>query len=196
MTNKLIIAISSSPSPASRTAKLVDHVLQGLTESSLLTRHIQLRDMDPEALMLAKSGHVSVTRTVTAIEQADGLVIATPIFKASYSGLLKVFLDLLPQFAMAGKAILPIATGGSLAHLLALDYGLRPVLQSMGARHIVQSLFVPESEMRLVDDKLQIGEQTEAMLREASYHFKSAVLGASDDRLLGHPRPGRSEPSA
>lgn len=174
---------------------MVDYVLQNLATDTLLTRHIQLRDMDPEALMLAKSGHVSVARTVTAIEQADGLVIATPIFKASYSGLLKVFLDLLPQFALAGKAILPIATGGSLAHLLALDYGLRPVLQSMGARHIVQSLFVPESEMKLVDDKMEIGEQTEMILREASYHFKYAVERGSEDRFLGHPRPSRTEPT-
>ena len=82
MTNKLIIAISSSPSSASRTAKVVDYVLQNLATDTLLTRHIQLRDMDPEALLLAKSGHVSVSRTVTAIEQADGLVIATPIFPA------------------------------------------------------------------------------------------------------------------
>ena len=192
MLKKLILAISSSPSSSSRTAKVADHVLQGLSGDSLMTRHIQLRDMDPEALMLAKAGHVSVARTVTAIEQADGLIIATPIFKASYSGLLKVFLDLLPQFALAGKAVLPIATGGSLGHLLALDYGLRPVLQSMGARHIVQSLFVPESEIRIVDDKLQIGEQTDVMLREAMHHFKLAVEATTEDRFLGHPRPVRT----
>jgi FMN reductase len=148
--------------------------------------------MDAEALIFAKAAHVSVTRTVTAIEQADGVVIATPIFKASYSGLLKIFLDLLPQFALAGKAILPIATGGSIAHLLALDYALRPVLQSMGARHIVQSLFVPESEMKLVDDQLQLGEQANFMLQEAVHHFKSTVEGATDDRFLGHPRPTRT----
>jgi FMN reductase len=53
---------------------------------------------------------------------------------------LKVFLDLLPQFALAGKAILPIATGGSVAHLPALDYGLGPVLQSMGAQIAHQNL--------------------------------------------------------
>jgi FMN reductase len=133
-----------------------------------------------------------VARTVTAIEQADGIIIATPIYKASYSGLLKVFLDLLPQFALAGKAVLPIATGGSVAHLLALDYGLRPVLQSMGARHIVQSLFVPESEMQTVDGQLKIGGQTDVMLREATYHFKCAVEATTEDRFLGHPRPLRT----
>jgi FMN reductase len=191
MNKQLILAISSSPSPTSKTAKIADYVLQRISGPTLMTRHIRLRDMDPEALVSAKSSHVSVARTVTALEQADGLIVTTPIFKASYSGLLKIFLDLLPQFALAGKAILPIATGGSLAHLLALDYSLRPVLQSMGARHIVQSLFVPESEIQVVDDQLQIGEQTDAMLREAIHHFKCAVEATTEDRFLGHPRPVR-----
>jgi FMN reductase len=191
MNKQLILAISSSPSPTSKTAKIADYVLQRISGPTLMTRHIRLRDMDPEALISAKSSHVSVARTVTALEQADGLIVTTPIFKASYSGLLKIFLDLLPQFALAGKAILPIATGGSLAHLLALDYSLRPVLQSMGARHIVQSLFVPESEIQVIDDQLQIGEQTDAMLREAIHHFKCAVEATTEDRFLGHPRPVR-----
>jgi FMN reductase len=192
MTKKLILAMSASPSPQSRTALVVDHVLEVLAGADLMTRHIKLRDMDSEALIHAKSAHVSIARTVAAIEQADGIVIATPIFKASYSGLLKIFLDLLPQFALSGKAVLPIATGGSVAHLLALDYGLRPVLQSMGARHIVQSLFVPESDMTVVDGRLRIAEQTAAILQEAIYHFSRAVESTTGDRFLGHPRPVRT----
>src|SRR5947209_5670379 len=86
MSMKLICAISGSPSGSSKTSKVVDHVLHGLAGEAMLTRHVQLRDMDPEALLLAKSSHVSVARTAAAIEQADGLIIATPIFKASYSG--------------------------------------------------------------------------------------------------------------
>ena len=191
MHKKLIVAISSSPSASSKTVKVVDVALRCLRDESLIARHIQLREMDPEALMQAKSSHVSIASTVTAIEKADGLIFATPIYKASYSGLLKVFLDLLPQFALAGKAILPIATGGSLGHLLALDYGLRPVLQSMGARHIIQSLFVTESEMKVVDGEIELGEQTDVMLREAIHHFKHAVEGANEDKFLGHPRPMR-----
>jgi FMN reductase len=193
MSKQLILALSSSPSPTSRTAKVADYVLQQVNSSGFGTRHIQLREMDPEALLFAKSQHVSVARTVMAMEQADGIIIATPIYKASYSGLLKVFLDLLPQFALAGKTVLPIATGGSLAHLLALDYALRPVLQSMGARHIVQSLFVAESEIRFVEDQLEIGEQTNAMLKEAIHHFKKAVEATTEDRYLGHPRPTRPD---
>ncbi|GAA2254092.1 hypothetical protein GCM10010430_42290 [Kitasatospora cystarginea] len=52
----------------------------------------------------------------------------------AYSGLLKTLLDVLPQYALAGKTVLPLATGGSTAHVLAVDYALRPVLASMGGR--------------------------------------------------------------
>jgi FMN reductase len=62
----------------------------------------------------------------------------------------------------------------------------------MGARHIVQSLFVPESEMQTVDGQLKIGGQTDVMLREATYHFKCAVEATTEDRFLGHPRPLRT----
>ena len=74
---------------------------------------------------------------------ADAIVVATPVYQAAYSGLLKVFLDLLPQFAFRGKAVLPIVTGGSPAHVLAVDYALRPVLANLGAAHIGQGWFVP-----------------------------------------------------
>ncbi|MFP1496205.1 NAD(P)H-dependent oxidoreductase [Escherichia coli] len=58
------------------------------------------------------------------LRQADGLSIATPVYKAAYSGALKTLLDLLPERALQGKVVLPLATGGTVAHLLAVDYAL------------------------------------------------------------------------
>lgn len=74
---------------------------------------------------------------------ADSVVVvfATPIFRAAYSGLLKVFLDLLPQDGPHGNWIWPLATGGSAAHTLALDHSLRPVLDNLGAHQVVPSVF-------------------------------------------------------
>ena len=61
------------------------------------------------------------------------MVVSTPVYKAAYSGVLKVFLDLLPQFGLAGKVVLPLVTGGTASHVLAIDYALRPVLLALGA---------------------------------------------------------------
>jgi FMN reductase len=76
------------------------------------------------------------------VERARGVVISSPVYKASFSGVLKVFLDLLPQFGLGGKVVLPLMTGGTTAHVLAIDYALRPVLLTLGALHVVTGLFL------------------------------------------------------
>ena len=70
-----------------------------------------------------------------------------PIYKAACSGLLKVFLDLLPSDILRGKSVLPLATGGSPGHLLAIDYALKPVLGALGARHIVDAVYVLDEQL-------------------------------------------------
>jgi FMN reductase len=62
---------------------------------------------------------------------------------------LKVFLDLLPQSALKGKTVLPLATGGSPHHMLALDYALRPVLQSLAARQILPGVYATDGQVTL-----------------------------------------------
>ena len=59
--------------------------------------------------------------------------MSTPVYRATFSGALKVFFDLLPQDALAGKTAVAVATGNTPGHLLAIDHGLRPLLASLGA---------------------------------------------------------------
>lgn len=187
-----VTAVSGSPSARSKTACLVDHVLHRLTGELAGMRHIRLADLDGAALLQGRFGEPGLATAASAIAQADGVIIATPIFKASFSGLLKSFLDGLPQFALAGKTVLPLATGGSPAHVLALDYGLRPVLQSMGARHIVQGVFVNAAQIETETDGCRLAPDCETMLAEAVLHFRHALrAGFEGPALLGHPRPER-----
>jgi len=76
------------------------------------------------------------------------VIVATPIYKAAYSGLLKAFLDLLPADALRGKTVLPLATGGSAAHLLALEYALKPVLSALGARDILDPVYATDAQLQ------------------------------------------------
>jgi FMN reductase len=75
------------------------------------------------------------------------VVVATPVYKAAYSGILKAFLDLLPQFGLTNKLVLPLATGGSQSHMLALDYALRPVLSSLNPKHVLPSIYATEAQV-------------------------------------------------
>ncbi|MFN9728722.1 NADPH-dependent FMN reductase [Acidovorax sp.] len=146
------LLIAGSPSERSRSAALLEAVAQRLTVRGALIDRILIRDLSPQALVLADFGHPTVVRAADQVAQARVLVVATPVYKAAYSGVLKVFLDLLPQTALKGKVVLPLATGGSPHHMLALDYALRPVLQSLGAKGILPGIYATDSQVTLTPE--------------------------------------------
>ena len=143
------LLIAGSPSERSRSAALLDAVSQRLHARGALVDRIHIRGLSPQALLLADFGHPTVVAATDQVAKARVLVVATPVYKAAYSGVLKVFLDLLPQTALKGKTVLPLATGGSPHHMLALDYALRPVLQSLGAKHILPGIYATDSQVTL-----------------------------------------------
>ncbi|MFF3516792.1 NAD(P)H-dependent oxidoreductase [Streptomyces sp. NPDC002573] len=96
-------------------------------------------------------GHPETVHAIERFRSADGVVIGIPVYKAAYSGQLKALLDLLPQCALEGVTVLPLAIGGSMAHALAIDYGLRPVhLHGPRAHHA--SWFVLDKHIDVRED--------------------------------------------
>jgi FMN reductase len=142
-----IIALSGSPSATSRTAQLIPHVEPALRRAGYRVETIHIRQLPADDLFTAQVSVPLIAEALGRMEQAAGVVIATPIYKAAYTGMLKSFLDVLPQFGLTGKSVLPLATGGSIAHVLAIDYALRPVLTSLNARHIVNGLFILDKQI-------------------------------------------------
>jgi len=108
---------------------------------------LQVRELPAQALLRAEFNDPAIVEAAALVAAADAVVVGTPVYKASYSGALKTFLDLLPQDGLAGKLVLPLATGGSQSHFLALDYGLRPVLASLGPRHILPSIYATSEQL-------------------------------------------------
>lgn len=144
-----VLLIAGSPSAKSRSAALLDGVQQRLKQRGALATRLHIRELSAQALILADFGHPSILQATQQVADADVLVVSTPVYKAAYSGLLKVFLDLLSQTALEGKTVLPLATGGSPHHMLALDYALRPVLQSLGAKHILPGIYATDAQITL-----------------------------------------------
>ena len=101
---------------------------------------VDLAALDAAAL-LGRRRDPEVEAALAAVASTDILLAATPIYRATYSGLLKVFFDLLPSGALAGKVAVPIASGGSAGYLLAIDHGLRPLLASLGALVVPTGLY-------------------------------------------------------
>ncbi|WP_406053776.1 NADPH-dependent FMN reductase [Streptomyces sp. NBC_01077] len=147
-----VLSVCGSPSASSRTAHLLRQLDNRLAAHGHEVTSLDIRALPPQALFHADTRHPAIAAAVRYVAQTDGIVIATPIYKAAYSGALKTLLDLLPQHALAGKIVLPLATGGSNAYVLAIDYALRPVLNSMGAAHIVQGRFTLDEDITVHED--------------------------------------------
>ncbi|MFE7130992.1 NADPH-dependent FMN reductase [Streptomyces sp. NPDC057638] len=173
-----VLSVSGSPSATSRTARLLRHLDQRLTAQGHEVIALDVRDLPAPALLGADPGHPAITGAAALFDRAQGIVIGTPIYKAAYSGLLKSLLDLLPQYALAGKTVLPLATGGTTAHVLAIDYALRPVLSSMGAAHIVPGWFTLDKDIVVGDDgTLTVAQGSAGALTEVVDQFSTALGG-------------------
>lgn len=167
-----ILVISGSPSVVSRTDGVLSHLARRLQVAGHDVQHLRLRELPAGPLLAAEVAQPDIAAAVRAVDAADAVVVGSPIHKAAYSGLLKTFLDLLPQYALRGKSVLPIATGGSPAHVLAVDYALRPVLASMGPAHIGQGWFVLSQHVQLFPEGgVVLDAQASAPLYEVTDAF-------------------------
>jgi FMN reductase len=147
-----VVLISGSPSAQSRSAALLAHVAKRLARGGVPTQSIAVRELPAEDLLHGRYDSAAIRTAGEVLEHARGVVVATPVYKAAHSGVLKAFLDLLKQNALAGKVVFPIAVGGSPAHMLAIDYSLRPVLAALGATHVLNTLYAIDKQIRLQDD--------------------------------------------
>ncbi len=142
-----LVALSGSPSARSRSAWLLQLAQTRLESVVRQASTFALRDLPARPLLAAEAQHPAIQAALQSVARADLVLVSTPIYKAAYSGLLKTFLDLLPTEALRDKIVLPLATGGSSAHLLALDYALKPVLCALGARSILDSVFAADAQL-------------------------------------------------
>ena len=99
----------------------------------------------------------AVERELVAVEQADILVVATPVFRGSYTGLFKHFFDFIDQDALIDKPVLLAATGGSERHALMLDHQMRPLFSFFQARTLPLGVYATDKDFasyRLQDEAL------------------------------------------
>ncbi|MGL4605407.1 MAG: NADPH-dependent FMN reductase [Iodobacter sp.] len=141
-----VVLLAGSPGSPSRSATLLDSAALLLSSYGISIRLFTVRDFPAEDLILARWDSPAVQRFNQAVAQSDALIIATPVYKAAYSGALKTILDLLPERALENKSALALATGGSPGHLLALDYALQPLLSALKARHIVGGVYATDKD--------------------------------------------------
>ncbi|MFE7644548.1 FMN reductase [Streptomyces phaeoluteigriseus] len=131
-----LVVVSAGLSVPSSTRLLADRLAAatvGHTPADV--RVVELRDLAVEIAHHLTNGFPgrALAAALDAVTGADGLIVVTPVFSASYSGLFKSFFDVLDKDALAGKPVLVAATGGTARHSLVLEHALRPLFAYLRA---------------------------------------------------------------
>ena len=126
-----VVIISGSPSTTSRTDLVLRFVESSLHKKGFSVDYISVPNLPPEDLVYARFESPAIKKVVELIENADGIIIGSPVYKASFTGVLKSLLDLLPEDAFRDKPVLPFMVGGSSAHLLAIEFSLKPIINNL-----------------------------------------------------------------
>ncbi|MDX2162642.1 MAG: NADPH-dependent FMN reductase [bacterium] len=143
-----IVTIAGSPSATSRSAAMLDYFRRELEHVGHTVHAVSVRDMNADDLIHGRYDGDSIRAQVAQVERAQGVILATPVYKASYTGVLKLFLDVLPANALQGKAALPLVSGAAPTHMLVLDYALKPVVAALGAWSIHPGLYVMDQQFQ------------------------------------------------
>lgn len=162
-----VTIINGSPTPGSRLTAMIELADQLLQKQGFEVNHVNVGELPPEDLIHTKFESEAIVKANGLVAEADAVIIASPVYKASYTGVLKTFLDLVPQKGLAGKIILPLFIGGSLAHLLSIDYSLKPVLSALGARHILGGVYAVDAYIARTDQGgFEINEELTTRLED------------------------------
>jgi FMN reductase len=137
-----VAVVVGNPKPRSRTYQAAHLVAERLADRPA-DLSVDLVDLGAALLDWSDSG---VTDLVAAIAATDLTVFASPTYKASYTGLLKLFIDRISAGELAGVVAVPLMLGGHWQHALAPELLLKPVLVEVGATCPTRGLFLLESD--------------------------------------------------
>ncbi|WP_379128003.1 NADPH-dependent FMN reductase [Paenibacillus sp. sgz500958] len=163
-----IVIINGTPSLVSRINAVIEYAEAIARDNGFDVERINIAELPAEDLILTRFESDPIIKANGLVAEADAIIVVSPVYKASYTGVLKTFLDLIPQKGLAGKIVLPLFMGGSLAHLLSIDYALKPVLSVLGARYILGGVYAVDSQaVRNDQGEVELSEELKLRLDAA-----------------------------
>jgi FMN reductase len=147
--SRSLVVVSAGLGQPSSTRLLADRL------SAAVDRHLRDAGIDPTIEVIELRDHAQdltnnlltgfpspgLQAVIDSVVDADGLIAVTPIFSASYSGLFKMFFDVIQKDGLAGKPSLIAATGGTPRHSLAIEHAIRPLFAYLNAAVVATGVY-------------------------------------------------------
>ena len=180
-----LVCVVGSAAKSHRTRRALD-VLAAGAQAAAPAAGVDLVDLSECAVSVADGRPLAeyadrTEEVVRRVGEADCVVLATPVYRGSYTGALKNLLDHLPLEALEGKAVGLVATGASEHHYLAIDHQLRGVIAWFGAYQLPGSVYVTHREIQ--------GEDMAPATTQRLQQLGRAVVELSGRLPRGAPLP-------
>lgn len=150
-----IVIISGSPNEKSRVNGVINYAKLELEQKGCEVSIIDVSSLPPDDLMHANYNSKPIQNANAKVEEATGIIIASPVYKTTFTGVLKAYIDLLPQKGFKDKVVAAYFVGGSISNLLSIDYALKPLLASMGTKSFAENVFAVDTEVERIEDSEQ-----------------------------------------
>lgn len=175
MSHRKLVLISGSPSPTSRSHRVLDALAARLEASHTATRLFSLRDFEPGPLLHADTTNSNVRSFIEQVATSDGIVVATPVYKGTFAGALKVLLDVIPPDALLNKVALGIATARIAGHLDGAASGLSAIFDFFRVRVQAAPLLLPDDALFDAENSDKLSHATAAGLDDAARRLASLL---------------------
>jgi FMN reductase len=176
MTKKVLL-LAGSPQLRSRSSGVLAGVAERLAAKGVASQSYALRDFEPADLLHARAEAPALQHYIDEARAAAALVVSTPVYKAAYSGGLKLLLDLIPPDALRGKPVLAIATARVGQYFPSVQRAFDDLFLFFQTGVAVAPVFLVDEQARLEGEQVLFDAAALAALDRAANGLAAALAG-------------------
>ena len=170
-----VVFISGSPQTSSRSTRIAQAIADRLDRGEVRVRQFGLSDFESSELVYARSDGRVIQHYLEVVKGATALVLSTPVYKGTYSGGLKLLLDLIPPDALRGKTVLAVASARIGRHFQGVQRAFDDLYRFFDVGFVVAPVFVLDEQVQLTERGLTCDASAEAAIDRAA----TALLSVS-----------------
>lgn len=172
MTDHLVF-VAGSPSKSSRSSRVLEAVATQLRSDGFLVRLYSLSDFEPDVLLRGDTSDPRIKAFIDDVKTSRGVAVATPVYKGTFAGSLKVMLDVIPPDALSGKLALGVATARISDHLHGAATGLSGIFDFFGIQLQVPPLLLTDEALTDPRDAEALSVTALRAIREAAKRLQA-----------------------
>jgi FMN reductase len=177
-----VTVVVGNPKPKSRTRRVAECLVEKLLAPG--SYELEVIDLADHSAELFEWPSESMARLNAVVAESDLIVVATPTYKATYTGLLKAFLDRYPHNGLRGVTAIPVMTGADLSHSMGPSVNLAPLLTELGATVPTRGFYFVASQMDHLDEIVQTAADEYAAIFGILQSFTTRALEARSSAQL------------